>query len=86
MTIKYSHGRTREIFRGVQSYGRPRRGSGGGAPRTPENFRKFAKKIIQEIAKMHYFNLFFKKFQNQALHFRAFGRKTQLVGKILRNF
>ena len=29
--------------------GRPGRGSGGGAPRTPENFRKFAKKIIKKI-------------------------------------
>ena len=54
---------------------------GGGAPRTPENFRKFAKKFLKKIAKRHYFMLFFKK--NYALNFCAFGRKTQLVGKIL---
>ena len=36
--------RTQEKISGVQGYGRSRRGSGGRAPRTPENFRKFAKK------------------------------------------
>ena len=32
------------------------------------------------------FAYFAKKLQNQALNFRAFGRKTQLVGEILRIF
>ena len=30
-------------------------GPGGGAPRTPENFRKFAKKFIKKIAKKELF-------------------------------
>ena len=34
---------------------------GGGAPRTPKNFRKFAKIFLEKIAKMHYFRIFFKK-------------------------
>ena len=39
-------------FGGVQGYGRPSRGPGDGArPRTPENFRKFAKKFLKKIAK-----------------------------------
>ena len=35
----------------VQGYGRPHNGSGGGAPRTPENFRNFAKIFLKKIAK-----------------------------------
>ena len=35
---------------------------------------------------MHYFSLLFKKIKNPALHFRGFGRKTQSVREILRNF
>ena len=53
--------RTLEKFSGVQVYGRFRRGSGGGASRTPEKFRKFAKKFLKKIAKMHYFSIIFKK-------------------------
>ena len=34
---------------------------------------------------MHYFSIFFKKFSN-ALIFRGFGRKTQIVEKILKIF
>ena len=78
--------RMQENFSRVQVYGRPRRGSGGRAPGTPENFRKFAKKFLKKIEKMHYFSLFFKIFQNYALNFCAFELKTQLVGKFLRNF
>ena len=47
---------------GAQVYGWPRRGSGGGAPRTPENLRKFANTFLKKIEKMHYFSIFFKKF------------------------
>ena len=56
-------------------------GLGAESPRTPENFRKFAKDFLRKLQKMHYFSLFFKKFQNYALNVCAFGRKTQLVGK-----
>ena len=71
----------RKKFRRVQGYGRPRRGSGGGAPRTPENFRKFAKKFLKKIEKMHYLGRIFNKFNKPCVNFRALGRKTQSVGK-----
>ena len=72
----------RKRFRGVQGYGRPRRGSGGAdRPGRRRNFLKFAKNSLRKLLNMHYFSLFFKKFQNYALHFCAFGRKTQFVGK-----
>ena len=47
--------RTQEKISGVQGYGRPPMGSGGGAPRTPENFRKFAKKFLKKIEKKELF-------------------------------
>ena len=47
---------TQEKISGVQGYGRPRRGSGGVAPLTPENFRKFAKKFLKKIAKRGVFS------------------------------
>ena len=56
-----SQWRTQEKISGVQGYGRPRRGSGGAAPRTPENFRKFAKKFLRKLQKMNYFSIFFKE-------------------------
>ena len=53
--------RTQEKVSGVQGYGRPRRGSGGGAPRTPENFRKFANNLLRKLQKMPYFSIFSKE-------------------------
>ena len=35
-------------------------GTGGRSPRTAENFRKFANKFLQKIAKMLHFRLFSK--------------------------
>ena len=70
-------------IRGVNPFeGLPRGGSGGKAPSGQRIFKKFLKKI----AKMHYLSIFFKKFNNHALIFRPFGRKTQIVGKILKIF
>ena len=55
---------------------------GGGAPRTPENFRKFAKIFLNKIAKNALFwPIFQRKFKNPALNFRSFGRKTIGLGK-----
>ena len=76
----------RKNFGGVQGYGRPRRGSRGGAPRTPENFRKFVKNSLRKLQKCSILAYFAKRFQNPALNFRAFGRKIQLVAKILKIF
>ena len=85
LCITYS-GVRRKKFRGVQGYGRPRRGSGGEPPRTPENFRKFAKIFLKKIAKMHYFSLSFKKnLTNHTLIFLAFGLKAQIVGQLWEN-
>ena len=65
-------------------------GPGGGAP-PPRRRRIFEnlKKFMRKMAKMLYFRLFCKKFQNHAINLCAFGRKTQLVGKfweIFENF
>ena len=38
-------------------------GPGGGAPRTPENFRKFAKNSLRKLQKYCIFAYFAKKFQ-----------------------
>ena len=60
--------------------GRPRRGSGGGAPRTPENFENF-QKISQENCKQWIIlGDFSKKIKNPALNFRALGEKPNCVG------
>ena len=45
----------------------------------PENFRKFSKNFSRTLLKMHYFSVFFKKFKNPALIFRAFGQKHKLL-------
>ena len=53
---------------GIQGFGRPRMGSGGGAPRTPENFRKFAKKFSEENCKKCTILAYFSKnLRNHAL-------------------
>ena len=54
-----------------------------------ENFEKIfenLQKIPEENCKNGIFAYFAKKLQNRAFNFRAFGRKTQLVGEILRKF
>ena len=73
-TVEY----TGKNFRGVQCYGLPRRGSGGGRePRTPENFRKFAKQFLKKIAKMYYFRLLFKEISKLCVKFlRAWTRNS----------
>ena len=43
--------------------------------------RRIFEIFLKKIAKMHYFRIFFKRFNKHALTFRAFGRKTQIVGK-----
>ena len=86
LNVDMHSGVRRKNFRGFQGYGRPRRGCGGGAPLTPENFRKFAINFLKKIAKMHYFSIFFKKVNNHALIFRAFERKLQIVWKFWENF
>ena len=68
---------------------RPRRGSGEAEPPPGRRriFENLEKDFLKKIKKLHYFGLFFKKFQNPALNFREFGRKTQLVlEKLWENF
>ena len=76
----------RKKFRGFKIMASLVVGPGRVAPGRPENSRKFAKNFLKKIAKMQTFRLFCKKFQNPALNFRAFGRKTQLLGKFWENF
>ena len=45
----------------------------------PQDAGEFSKK---KIAKMLSFSIFFKTVANHALIFRAFGRKTQIVGNL----
>ena len=61
-------------------------GPGGGVPRTPENFRKFAKNFLRKLQKIHYFRLFFKEFQNFALNFARVWTKHTIGWEILRKF
>ena len=56
-------------------------GPGGGAPRPPENVRKFAKDFLKKISRIHYFSLFFKKFQNYAFIFARLDEKLNWLGK-----
>ena len=62
-------------------------GPGGAEPPDTGEFSKICTIFLKKIATMLHFSLFFqRKFKNSALNFRAFGRKTQLVGEILRKF
>ena len=58
---------------GLKSYGRPRRGSGGGALNDEGEFSKICEIFLKKIAKIPYFRLFTKILQNPALNVRAFG-------------
>ena len=59
----------------------------GADPPDAGEFSKICKKIPEEnCKKCCIFAYFAKKFQNHALNFRAFGRKTQLFGEILKIF
>ena len=79
--------RTQEKISGVQGYGRPRRGSGGVAPGTPENFRKFAKIFIKKIAKNALFwPTFQRKFKKPSVKFSRVWAKNNLVGKFWEKF
>ena len=66
--------------------GRPRRGSGGGAPRTPENFENFQTISQENCKKWIILGDFSKKLKNPCVKFSRFGRKTQLCGEFLRKF
>ena len=74
-----------KIFTGGFKVGRvrPRRGSGGGAPRTPENFRKFAKNSRRKLL---YFRLFCKKISKPCGKFSRVWTKNTIVWEILRKF
>ena len=60
--------------------GRPRRGSGGGAPRTPENFENFQKISQENCKKWIILGDFSKNFKNPALNLRALDQKPNYVG------
>ena len=68
-------------FGGVQGRGSGLVGGPGGLtlPRTPENFRKFAKKFPKKIAKMLYFRLFCKKISKPCVTFSRVWTKNTIV-------
>ena len=59
-------------------------GGPGVKPLDAREFAKSCKRFLQKMAKKHYFSLFFKRISKLWLNLCAFGRKTQLVGKLLR--
>ena len=72
-----------ETLYGVGLYG------GQGAEPPPGHWRIFGnlqKDFVRKLQKLHYFSIFFKKFKNQSLLFRALGRKIPIVGKVLKIF
>ena len=73
--------RTQEKFRwGVQGYGRPRRGSGGG------KFSKIWKNFLRKLQKINYFSIFFKKLNKPCVNFSRVWTKNTNYWEILRNF
>ena len=42
-------------------------------------------KVFRKLLKMHYYCIFFNIFSKPCVNFRAFGGKTQIVGKLLEN-
>ena len=46
----------------------------------------FEKIFLRKLLKMHYFCIFFKKFNKPCVNFCPFGRKMQIVVKFLKNF
>ena len=82
-----TRGVARILFRdGNILWGRPREGPGGRSPPDARNFSNISNNFLRISAKMHYFRLFTQNFTNPALIFRAFWRKTQIVGKFLKFF
>ena len=79
--------RTQEKILGGQGRGSGFVGRPGAEPPDAGKFSKICKKIAEENSKnCCIFAYFAKKLPNHAVNFRAFGRKTQLLGEILRKF
>ena len=49
-------------------------------------FQRFSNIFLGQLLKTHYFSMFSKNLIIPAFDFRAFGRKTQFVGKFWENF
>ena len=63
--------------------GLPRRGSGGGAPRTPENFENFQKVSQENCKKWIILGDFSKKLKIPEVKFRSLDEKPNCVGIFL---
>ena len=77
-----SSGVRRKKIRGGVKVGGP----GAESPGRRRIFENLQKIPEENCKKCCIFAYFAKKFQNHALNFRAFGRKTQLFEEILRKF
>ena len=69
--------RTHEKISGVQGYGRPRRGCGGGALLRPENFRKFAKNSLRKLQNCRVF-AFLQKISKPCVKFSRVRTKNKV--------
>ena len=74
---------TQEKISGIQGYGRPRRGSRGGAPGRRRIVENLQTKFLDKIAKYIILAYFSKNLTNHSFLCRAFGRKLQIVLKFL---
>ena len=84
--IRGCSGVRRKIFRGFQVMA-GLVGGRDGAPQDSGEFSKFGKKILRKITKNALFKPNFQEnFKIPGLHFRAFGRKSQSGGEVLRKF
>ena len=61
--------------------GRPRGGSGGEV-----EFPKIFKNLLMQIAKMHYFSIFFKKVNKSCVNFSRVWKKSTHCWEILKIF
>ena len=55
-------------------------------PRRPENFRKFSKNSLRKQLLMHYFSIFFKRFNKPRVNSSRVWTKNTNCREILRNF
>ena len=76
--------------RGIVLGGPSRGGSGGGPPRTSDNFRKFAKVFLRKVQKMHNFSLCSTKLYKPCVNFSCVWKKNtngwEIFDKILKIF
>ena len=77
---EHLHGRRQDFGSVEHFWASPPGMSGGGAPRTPDNFRKFSNIFLRKLIKLHYFNIFFEKLNKPCVIFPRLDEKPQAAG------